>query len=146
MLAATLGGNYGLYNGFEICEAAAIPGKEEYLHSEKYEVRAWDFDRPGHIKDDIRLVNRLRRNHPALQDFLSLAFYNATNPQVLYYGKRTPDLSDFVLFHVNLDPHHAQSFAFEVPLGSSGCPTRPRSRCATSCMATGLPGTASCRR
>jgi starch synthase (maltosyl-transferring) len=122
VLAATLGGNYGLYNGFEICEAAAIPGKEEYLHSEKYEIRAWDFDRPGHIKDDIRLVNRLRRNHPALQDFLSLAFYNAMNPQVLYYGKRTPDLSDFLLFHVNLDPYNAQSFAFEVPLWELGLP------------------------
>jgi starch synthase (maltosyl-transferring) len=122
VLAATLGGNYGLYNGFEICEAAAIPGKEEYLHSEKYEIRAWDFDRPGHIKDDIRLVNRLRRNHPALQDFLSLTFYNATNPQVLYYGKRTADFSDFLLFHVNLDPYNAQSFAFEVPLWEFGLP------------------------
>ena len=58
MLAATLGGNYGIYNGFEICEAAPVPGKEEYLNSEKYEIRAWDFDQPGHIKDDIRLVNR----------------------------------------------------------------------------------------
>jgi starch synthase (maltosyl-transferring) len=122
VLAATLGGNYGLYNGFEICEAAPLPGKEEYLNSEKFEIRAWDFDRPGNIKEDIRLVNRLRHNHPALQDFLSLGFYNAFNDNVLYYAKRTADLSDFLLFHVNLDPYNTQSFAFEVPLWEFGLP------------------------
>ncbi len=53
MLAATLAGNYGIYNGFELCEATPLPGKEEYLDSEKYEISAWDWDRPGHIKDDI---------------------------------------------------------------------------------------------
>ncbi len=87
VLAATLAGNYGIYNGFEICEAAAIPGKEEYLDSEKYQLRAWDMDQPGNIKDDIRLINRLRREHPALQSFTSLKFYNAFNDNVLYYGK-----------------------------------------------------------
>ena len=122
LLAATLGGNYGIYNGYEICDAAPVPGKEEYLNSEKYEIRAWDFDQPGHIKDDIRLVNALRRRHPALRDFLSLAFYNTSNPQVLGYGKRTADLSDFLLFHVNLDPHNPQSFSFEVPLWEFGLP------------------------
>jgi len=122
VLAATLGGNYGIYNGYEICDAAPVPGKEEYLNSEKYEIRAWDFDQPGHIKDDIRLVNALRRRHPALRDFLSLAFYNTSNPQVLGYGKRTADLSDFLLFHVNLDPHNPQSFSFEVPLWEFGLP------------------------
>jgi glycosidase len=61
VLASMLSGNYGIYNGFELCEAAALPGKEEYLNSEKYEIRAWDWDREGHIKDDVRLVNRLRR-------------------------------------------------------------------------------------
>jgi len=122
VLAATLGGNYGVYNGFEICEAAAVPGKEEYLNSEKYEIRAWDFDQPGHVKDDIRLMNDLRRHHPALRDFLSLAFYNTSNDQVLSYGKRTADLKDFLLFHVNLDPHHSQSFSFEIPLWEFGLP------------------------
>ncbi len=122
LLAATLGGNYGIYNGFEICEAAAVPGKEDYLNSEKYEIRAWDFDQPGHIKDDIRLVNYLRRTHPALQDFLSLAFYNTTSDQVLSYGKRTEDRQDFLLFHVNLDPRTAHSFTFEVPLWEFGLP------------------------
>ena len=122
VLAATLAGNYGLYNGFEICEAAPIPGKEEYLNSEKYEIRAWDFDAPGNIKDDIRLVNYLRRTHPAMKDFLNLAFYNTTSDQVIAYSRRTADLRDFLLFHVNLDPHHSQVFQFEVPLWELGLP------------------------
>jgi starch synthase (maltosyl-transferring) len=122
VLAATLGGNYGLYNGFEICEAAPMPGKEEYLDSEKYQLRVWDMDRPGHIQDDIRLINRLRRNHPALRQFTNLTFYSTTNEQVISYGKRTDDLSDFLLFHVNLDPHNRQVFQFEVPLWEFGLP------------------------
>ena len=86
----SLGGNYGVYSGFELCEAAPVPGKEEYLDSEKYEIKAWDWDRPGNIRDDIALMNRLRREHPALQDFANLAFYNAWNDNILYYGKSTP--------------------------------------------------------
>ncbi|SMF57482.1 alpha-1,4-glucan:maltose-1-phosphate maltosyltransferase [Tistlia consotensis] len=122
VLAATLAGNYGIYSGFELCEAAAVPGKEEYLNSEKYEIRAWDWDRPGNVKDDVRLVNDLRRRHPALQDFTNIAFYNAWNDSILYYGKRTADLSSFLLFAVNLDPHNAQGAHFEVPLWEFGLP------------------------
>jgi starch synthase (maltosyl-transferring) len=122
VLAATLAGNYGVYNGFELCEAEAIRGREEYLNSEKYEIRAWDWDRPGHIRDDIALVNRLRRDHPALRDFTNLAFYNAWNDNILYYGRRTPDLRSFVLIAVNLDPHRAQDADFEVPLWEFGKP------------------------
>lgn len=116
LMAATLAGNYGIYNGYEICEAAALPGKEEYLDSEKYQLREWDFDRPGHIKDDIRLVNRLRREHRALRDFTSLRFHKVSNENVLSYSKGTPQSGSYLLFHVNLDPHHAQTFQFEVPL------------------------------
>jgi starch synthase (maltosyl-transferring) len=122
LLAATLAGNYGIYSGFELCESEAIPGKEEYLNSEKYEIRAWDWDRPGHIKHDIRLINTLRRRHRALQEFDNLAFYNAWNDNILYYGKRTADLSSFVLFAVNLDPHNAHGADFEVPLWEFGLP------------------------
>ncbi|MDQ1902268.1 alpha-1,4-glucan--maltose-1-phosphate maltosyltransferase [Paracoccus sp. WLY502] len=120
VLAATLGGNYGVYNGFEICEAAPVPGKEEYLNSEKYEIRAWDMNQPGNIQDDIRLMNRLRRTHPALQDFTNVKFYNASSDKVLSYGKQTGN--DFVLIHVNLDPHNTQAFEFEVPLWEFGLP------------------------
>ncbi len=120
VLAATLGSVFGLYCGYELCEASPVPGKEEYLDSEKYQLRHWDWDRPGHIRDDIRLLNRLRNRHPALQQFTGLSFYNAGNDQILYYGKHTADFEDFVLVIVNLDPHHSQSAAFEVPLWEYG--------------------------
>lgn len=120
VLAATLGGNYGVYNGFEICEAAPVPGKEEYLDSEKYQLRAWDMDQPGHIQDDIRLVNRLRRDHPALRQFTDLTFCPAHHDQVLAYAKRAGD--DVVLVHVNLDPHNSAAFHFEIPLWELGLP------------------------
>ncbi len=122
VLAAALGGNYGIYSSFELCEATPIPGREEYLNSEKYEIKAWDWDRPGNIRPDIRLMNRLRREHPALQSFTNLKFYNAWNDQILYFGKATPDLSDFLLFAVNLDPRNGQGANFEVPLWEFGLP------------------------
>ncbi|UUP16726.1 alpha-1,4-glucan--maltose-1-phosphate maltosyltransferase [Nitratireductor thuwali] len=122
VLAATLGTNYGVYSGFELCEAAAMPGKEEYLNSEKYEIRAWDWDRPGNIKPDIAFINRLRQENPALRQFVNLNFYNAWNEAILYYGKFTDDLSNFLLFAVNLDPHNPQAAHFEVPLWEFGLP------------------------
>jgi starch synthase (maltosyl-transferring) len=120
VLAATLACNYGVYNGFELCEGRPIPGKEEYLDSEKYEIKAWDWDRPGNIREDVALMNRLRRARPALQQFANLNFYNAWNDQIIYYGKFTPDKQDFVLVAINLDPHNAQGCHFEVPLWEFG--------------------------
>ncbi len=120
ILAATLAGNYGVYNGYEICEAQAVPGKEEYLDSEKYQIRVWDMDQPGHIRDDIVLINRLRRENPALRAYGSLRFYNAWNDNILYYGKSDPAASSYLLFHVNLDPRNAQEAEFEVPLWEFG--------------------------
>lgn len=121
-LAATLAGNWGMYNGFELCEAEAIPGKEEYLNSEKYEIRAWDWDRPGNIKSDIRFLNEIRNGNAALRGFTNLTFYNAWNDRILYYGKRTADLSSFLLFAVTLDPREPQGAHFEVPLWELGLP------------------------
>ena len=122
VLASSLSTSWGMYNGFEICEAAPIPGKnkEEYLDSEKYQLRVWDFDRPGHIKDDIRFMNRIRQEHPALRQIENLEFYTAWNDNILYYGKFTPDLSDFVLFAVNLDPFSPQGASIEIPLWKFG--------------------------
>ena len=122
ILGATLAGSYGVYNGFEICESEPVPGKEEYLNSEKYEIRTWTFDKPDNIIWDIQFINRLRREHKALQDFTNLTFYNAWNENIIYYGKRTGDLSDFLLFHVCLDPHNQQGADFEVPLWEFGLP------------------------
>lgn len=120
VLAATLGSNYGVYSGFELCEAAALPGKEEYADSEKYQLKAWNWAEPANIHDDIKRINALRRSSPALQQFTNLRFYNAWNDNIIYYGKFTDDLSDFLLFAVNLDPHHAQGAHFEVPLWEFG--------------------------
>ena len=122
VLAATLACSYGVYNGFELCEARAVTGKEEYLDSEKYEIRAWNWDHEDSIRTDVALINRLRREHPALQEFTNLKFYNAWNDQILCYGKATPDKEDFLLIAVNLDPHNAQGAHFEVPLWEFGLP------------------------
>jgi starch synthase (maltosyl-transferring) len=122
ILAATLGGNYGINNGFELCEATSLPGKEEYADSEKYEIKAWDWDRAGHIRDDIRFINALRRSSAALQQFDNTVFYNAWNDNILYYGKATADKSEFLLIAVNLDPHSAHDADFEVPLWELGLP------------------------
>lgn len=122
VLAAGLGGNYGVYSGFELCEGRPVPGKEEYLDSEKYEIKAWDWDRPGNIRADIALMNRLRRNHPAMQDFTNLTFHNAWNDNILYFARSTPARDDYLLFAVNLDPHNGQGASFEVPLWEFGLP------------------------
>jgi starch synthase (maltosyl-transferring) len=116
VLASTLSGLWGLYSGFEICEAAALAGREEYLDSEKYEVRHRDFNAPGNIVAEITTLNRLRRLHPALQSHLGVRFYNAFNDQVMVYGKLSPGGEDMILVAVSLDPHGVQEASFEVPL------------------------------
>jgi starch synthase (maltosyl-transferring) len=120
VLAATLSGLFGVYSGFELCEAAPVPGKEEYLDSEKYEIRPRDWQAPGHIIADIRLLNRLRRTHKALQTHLNTRFYVARNDNIIYYGKPSPDGGEMLLVMINLDPHNAQEASFEVPLWEFG--------------------------
>jgi starch synthase (maltosyl-transferring) len=115
-LAGTLASSYGIYNGVEIAEGTPLPGKEEYLDSEKYQITSWDMDRPGHIKDEIRLLNRLRINHACLRDHLSLRFLTAYNDRILWYAKATPDLADVLLFAVSLDFEKDQHAALEIPL------------------------------
>ena len=122
VLAATLSTVYGIYNGYELCEGTPIPGREEYLDSEKYEIKAWDYDRPGNIRDYITRLNRIRRENPALQEFTNLRFYNAWNDNVLVYGKMTPAKDNIILIAVNLDPHHPQAANFEVPLWELNLP------------------------
>ena len=115
-LASTLSGLWGMYSGFEICEAAPLPGREEYLDSEKYQVRVRDFDAPGNIVSEIARLNRIRRAHPALHSHLGLAFYNTDNEQVIVYGKALPSHEDMIFAVVSLDSHHAQEVGFEIPL------------------------------
>ncbi len=121
-LAATLSSVYGIYNGFELCEGTPIPGKEEYLDSEKYELKAWDYDRPGNIADHIRRLNRIRRENPALWDFRNILFLNAWNDQILAYARMTKEKDNCILVLVNLDPHNRQECTYEVPLWEFGLP------------------------
>jgi starch synthase (maltosyl-transferring) len=121
-LAATLSSIYGLYNGFEVCEGTPVPGKEEYLDSEKYELKALDLDRPGNITDHIRKLNHIRRSNPALWDFRNVLFLNAWNDHILAYARLTPAKDNCVLVLVNLDPKNRQECAYEVPLWEFGLP------------------------
>jgi starch synthase (maltosyl-transferring) len=111
---------YGIYNGFELCENTPIPGREEYLHSEKYEYKVWDWDRVGNIKDDIAVLNRFRRNNPALQEFLNLRFLNCNDPNILAYAKISSYRANVVIIIVNLDPHGVHEDTVELPLAEFG--------------------------
>ncbi len=121
-LASTLSGLWGMYSGFELCESAALPGREEYLDSEKYQLRQRDWQASGNIIAEITQLNRIRRENPALHSHLWLRFYNAFNEQVLWYGRATPDLTNFILVAVSLDPHNVQETQLEVPLWEFGLP------------------------
>jgi starch synthase (maltosyl-transferring) len=119
-LAATLSPVYGIYSGYELCENAAVPGTEEYLDSEKYEIKVRDWNRAGHIKDYIARVNRIRRENPALQRGTNLRFYRSEDDSVLFYGKMDLDRDNIVLAAVNLDPFAPHTTIIHVPLAEAG--------------------------
>jgi starch synthase (maltosyl-transferring) len=110
VLAATLGASYGIYGpAFELLEhAPREPGSEEYLNSEKYQLRHWDLDRPDSLRELITRVNRIRREHRALQSNRSLKFHDIDNEAIIAYSKSTAD-GEIILVTVNLDPQHRQS-------------------------------------
>ena len=117
VLAATLASNYGIYGpAFELWVKEAIPGREEYLNSEKYELKYWARDKVGDLRDFITRVNRIRKENPALQTMANLHFYEVDNDSLLFYGRTTEDLSDVILVVVNLDPFHTQSGWVNVPM------------------------------
>lgn len=126
-LAATLSSNYGIYGpAFELCVHEALSGKEEYLHSEKYEIKQWNRDIPGNLGDFIVRVNRIRKENPALQKTFNLRFYEVDNETLLFYGKATDDLSNILFVVVNLDPFHTQSGWVKVPIKELGIdPSQP---------------------
>ncbi len=128
VLAATLGTSYGIYGpAFELCEnRPKEPGSEEYLDSEKYEIKNWDIARGDSLKSFITRVNQIRRENPALQHDWSIRFHEVDNEQIICYSKRTDDLSNVVLVVVNMDPHHTQSGWVQFPLEELGIdPQRP---------------------
>lgn len=111
LLAGTLAASYGIYGpAFELIEhAPREPGSEEYLDSEKYQLRQWDLDRPDSLRWLIKRLNEIRRENPALQSDWSLAFLPIDNEQLIAYTKATPDRSNIIVTVVNLDPHHTHS-------------------------------------
>ena len=119
-LAATLSSVYGIYSGFELCENTPVPGREEYLHSEKYEFKVWDWYRPGNIKSYITVLNQIREENPALREYDNLQFYQSDNENILAYGKRSSDGRNNIVVIVNLNPWHAQESMIHLPLAQFG--------------------------
>lgn len=120
LLAATLSPLYGIYSGYELCENQALPGREEYLDSEKYQFKERDWNAPGNIKDWITRINRIRKQNRALQMYTNLRFYPADNDAILFYGKMTPARDNIILVVVNLDPFRKQTSFVDVPVEEFG--------------------------
>ncbi len=120
-LAATLSGLWGVYNGFELCEARAIPGREEYFDSEKYNLKVWDYDRPGNIVAEITSLNRIRRENTALHSHLGVEFLPAYNDNILYFRKFAAN-GNMLLIAISLDPFNIQDAVIEIPLWRFGIP------------------------
>jgi starch synthase (maltosyl-transferring) len=119
-LAATLSTLYGIYSGYELCENEPWPGREEYLDSEKYQLKERDWNAPGNIKDWIARLNKIRKENRALQFYDNLRFYPAENEAILFYGKMTPARDNIILVVVNLDPHRKQHSYVDVPIDQFG--------------------------
>ncbi|HXT16749.1 MAG TPA: alpha-1,4-glucan--maltose-1-phosphate maltosyltransferase [Gemmatimonadaceae bacterium] len=148
LLAATLSPLYGIYSGFELGENVPVrPGSEEYLDSEKYQLRPRDYAAHGNINDDIETLNRIRREQPALQRYANLSFHTSENPSVLFYRKAPVDPAEqwtgtrptpvprkiaqslglglpsgasHLLIAVATDPHHVQETMVHVPIHEMG--------------------------
>ncbi len=120
ILASTLGASYGIYGpAFELCENRPLKeGSEEYLNSEKYEITQWNIERDDSLKEFIGLVNRIRRENPALQSNERLHFHSTDHKQLICYSKSTVDGSNVILVVVNLSPHHIHFGWVHLDLGS----------------------------
>ena len=119
-LAATLSTLYGIYSGYELCENEPLPGREEYLDSEKYQFKERDWNAPGNIKDWIARLNKIRKENRALQFYTNLRFHDADNDAILFYSKMTAARDNIILVVVNLDPHRKQNSFVYVPIESFG--------------------------
>jgi starch synthase (maltosyl-transferring) len=122
ILAATLGASYGIYGpAFELCENLPLrPGSEEYLNSEKYELKHRDLHSRNSLKDLISRVNRIRKENPALQSNRNLHFHETDNPALICYSKATDDFANVIVVVVNLDCFHTQTGWVRLDLGAIG--------------------------
>jgi starch synthase (maltosyl-transferring) len=124
ILAATLSSNYGIYGPpFELCDGLSIEvGSEEYMNSEKYEIRHWNLDEPHNLRHYIAQVNKVRRENLVLQAHSNLTFYPLDNENIICYGKYSDDYSEVIIVTVNLDPHWTQSGWLELPIDELDLP------------------------
>jgi starch synthase (maltosyl-transferring) len=121
LLASTLSASYGIYGPpFELFVNEAIPGEEEYIDSEKYEIKCWNWNDPRNMRELISRVNRIRRENPALQTNRNLQFCATDNDNVICYLKGTIDRSNLLLVIVSLDPFNSQECIVSVPLEALG--------------------------
>jgi starch synthase (maltosyl-transferring) len=120
ILAATISSLYGIYSGFELLEDRAHGDSEEYLDSEKYEIRVRDWHAPGNIRDEIRRINAIRNENRALHEFENIRFYPSNDDSVIFYGKVDFHHRNHVFVVVNLDPNAARAPALEFPTGEFG--------------------------
>ncbi len=121
VLAATLSSLYGVYSGYELCENVPVQeGSEEYLDSEKYEIKARDWDAPGNLVEFMTTINRIRRENPALHPYRNLTFYAADDPNIVWYGKMTGARDNAIFVAANLDLHGAHGSLVDVPLAELG--------------------------
>jgi starch synthase (maltosyl-transferring) len=119
ILAATLSPIYGIYSGYELCENVAVkPGSEEYLDSEKYEIRVRDWNAPGNIKQDVSKLNRIRAENAALHELANFEPVHSDFDGIFAYRKHAP--GNELLVVVNLDPHRAHESMIDVPIAAMG--------------------------
>ena len=116
VLSATMSGIYGIYSGFELCENAALPGREEYLDSEKYQYKQRDWNASGNIKSLITRLNQIRHENLAMHETNNISFCGSDNPAILFFTKTSADHSNTVLVIVTTDYRHAQSGWIDVPI------------------------------
>ncbi|MEX0618972.1 MAG: alpha-1,4-glucan--maltose-1-phosphate maltosyltransferase [Pseudohongiellaceae bacterium] len=114
-LATTLSGSWGMYSGFELCESTPVPGREEYLDSEKYQIRTRDFSRPDNIIREITRLNAIRRTNPALHSHLNIRFHESGNDEVIFYSRFTEDRGNVILVAVNLNADESEEAQLRVP-------------------------------
>jgi starch synthase (maltosyl-transferring) len=119
-LAATLSSVYGMYSGYELCENTAIPGTEEYLDAEKFEIKVRDWNAPGNLNAYVARINALRRENPALHEYRNLRFHACDDDNILAYGKRSFDGRNTLLVTINLDPFETHEGQVRLPLEEWG--------------------------
>ncbi len=119
-LAATLSSSWGMYSGYEFCENAPLPEREEYLDSEKYQLTARDWDKPGNIKMFISRLNMIRNNEKAFHEYANIEFIPSDNDMIIAYYKWSSDRESVMLIVVNLDPQNQQQGLIHLPLEAMG--------------------------